>query len=41
MKKPKVYLTGGDGIGWAVDEDLKLIGRAIEGIVDLVDSAVM
>ena len=37
MKKPKVYLTGGDGIGWAVDEDLKLIGRAIEGIVDLVD----
>jgi glycosyltransferase involved in cell wall biosynthesis len=37
MKKPKVYLTGGDGIGWAVDEDRKLIGRAIEGIVDLVD----
>ena len=37
MKKPKVYLTGGDGIGWAVDEDLKLIRRAVEDIVDLVD----
>ena len=37
MNKPKVYLTGGDGIGWAVDEDLRLIRRAIEDIVDLVD----
>ena len=37
MKKPKVFLTGGDDIGWAVDEDLKLTRRAIESIVDLVD----
>jgi glycosyltransferase involved in cell wall biosynthesis len=37
MKKPKVFLTGGDDIGWAVDEDLKLTRQAIEPIVDLVD----
>jgi glycosyltransferase involved in cell wall biosynthesis len=37
MKKPKVFLTGGDGIGWAVDEDLKLTKQAVEKFVDLVD----
>jgi glycosyltransferase involved in cell wall biosynthesis len=37
MKRPKVFLTGGDDIGWAVDEDLKLTRQAIEPIVDLVD----
>ena len=37
MNKPKVFLTGGDDIGWAVDEDLRLARQAMEGIVDLVD----
>ena len=37
MNKPRVHLTGGDGIGWAVDEDLRLTRRAIEKLVDLVD----
>ena len=37
MTKPEVFLTGGDGIGWAVDEDLKLTRRAIESIVDFAD----
>jgi glycosyltransferase involved in cell wall biosynthesis len=36
MKKYKVYLTGGDGIGWAVDEDLRLTRQAISNIVELV-----
>ncbi len=34
MNKMKVYLTGGDDIGWAIDEDLKLARRSLEGIVD-------
>ena len=37
MKRPKVHLTGGEGIGWAIDEDLKLTRRALEGFVDFVD----
>jgi len=37
MTRPGVYLTGGDGIGWAVDEDLKLTREALEPIVDLVE----
>lgn len=37
MTRPKVYLTGGDGIGWAVDEDLKLTREALAPIVDLVE----
>ncbi|HMK33910.1 MAG TPA: glycosyltransferase [Desulfomonilaceae bacterium] len=37
MNKPRVFLTGGDEIGWAVDEDLKLTRQAIESIVELVD----
>jgi glycosyltransferase involved in cell wall biosynthesis len=37
MRRPRVFLTGGDDIGWAVDEDLKLTRKAIEPIVDLVD----
>ncbi len=37
MNKPRVHLTGGDGIGWAVDEDLRLTRRAIKNFVDLVD----
>ncbi len=37
MNKPRVFLTGGDGIGWAVDEDLKLTQEALEGTVDLTD----
>jgi len=37
LKKLKVFLTGGDGIGWAIDEDLRLTALALEGIVDFVD----
>jgi glycosyltransferase involved in cell wall biosynthesis len=37
MNKPKVFLTGGDDVGWAVDEDLKLTRQAIAPIVELVD----
>lgn len=37
MSRPKVFLTGGDGIGWALDEDLRLIKEAIENMVELVD----
>jgi glycosyltransferase involved in cell wall biosynthesis len=37
MNKPKVFLTGGDGIGWAIDEDLRLTRKALEGVVDFVD----
>ncbi|MDQ7782424.1 MAG: glycosyltransferase [Desulfomonilaceae bacterium] len=37
MSKPRVFLTGGDGIGWAVDEDLRLTEQALEGTVDLTD----
>jgi len=36
MKRPKVFLTGGEGIGWAVDEDLRLARNAMEGFVDFV-----
>lgn len=36
MNKVKVFLTGGDDIGWALDEDLRLASDAIKGIVDLV-----
>ncbi len=34
MNPLKVCFTAGDGIGWAVDEDLRLIVRAAEGIVE-------
>ncbi|MCA1959971.1 MAG: glycosyltransferase, partial [Desulfomonile sp.] len=37
MSKPRVFLSGGDGIGWAVDEDLKLTREALAGLVDFVD----
>lgn len=37
MTKPRVFLTGGDGIGWAVDEDLRLTRRALEGMVEFSD----
>lgn len=37
MNRPKVFLTGGDDIGWALDEDLRLIKEAIEYMVELVD----
>jgi len=37
MNRPRVFLTGGDGIGWAVDEDLRLTKQAVEDFVDLVD----
>lgn len=37
MSGPNVFLTGGDGIGWAVDEDLKLTREAVEPLVHLTD----
>jgi glycosyltransferase involved in cell wall biosynthesis len=37
MTKPKVYLTGGDGIGWALDEDLRLTRQALQGLVEFSD----
>jgi glycosyltransferase involved in cell wall biosynthesis len=37
MSRPKVFLTGGDDIGWALDEDLRLIREAVENMVELVD----
>lgn len=37
MNKAKVFLTGGDEIGWALDEDLRLTRQALEGIVEFVD----
>lgn len=36
MNRPNVFLTGGEGIGWAVDEDLRLARNAMEGLVDFV-----
>ena len=37
MTKPKVFLTGGDDIGWALDEDLRLTRKALEGFVEFTD----
>lgn len=37
MKNPKVFLTGGDLGGWALDEDLRLTKRALESVVELTD----
>ncbi len=34
MNKPRVYLTGGDGKGWALDEDLSLTKKALEGLAE-------
>lgn len=34
-----MFLTGGDGVGWALDEDLRLTRQALEGIVALSDLA--
>lgn len=34
MKKPKVFITGGDGIGWALDEDLRLTALALKDVVE-------
>lgn len=35
MTMPKIYLTGGDGVGWALDEDVRLTRKAIERRVEL------
>jgi len=37
MNRPKVFLTGGDGIGWALDDDLGRARRALESIADFTD----
>lgn len=33
----RVFVTGGDRVGWALDEAVRLTRRALEGLVDLVD----
>lgn len=35
--KPRVFVTGGDRVGWALDEAVRLTRRALEGAVDLAD----
>ena len=35
MSKPRVHLTGGDGMNWALDNDLNLTKRALEGIAEI------
>jgi len=37
MAKPKVFLSGGDSQGWAIDEDLKLTRQALEDVVTFTD----
>lgn len=37
MKRPCVFLTGGDDIGWAIDEDLRLTRQALIDLVDFGD----
>lgn len=37
MKQPKVFLTGGDHSGWALDEDVRLTQEALKNIVELTD----
>jgi len=37
MSKPKVFLMGGDGLEWALDEDLRLARRALERLVAFTD----
>ncbi len=34
LKPMKVFLTGGDGVGWALDEDYELTRRALTGVVE-------
>lgn len=34
MNSPKVFLTGGDSSGWALDWEISLTRRALDGIVD-------
>ncbi|MFH1070342.1 MAG: glycosyltransferase [Candidatus Glassbacteria bacterium] len=36
-EKMKVFFTGGDGVGWALDEDAKLTKLALEGMVEYTD----
>ena len=37
MSKPKVFLTGGDRGGWALDEDLRLTRKGLEEFVEFAD----
>jgi glycosyltransferase involved in cell wall biosynthesis len=37
VAKTKVYLMGGDGVGWALDSDLLQLRRALDGIVEFTD----
>jgi len=34
MNKPKVYLTGGDNMNWALDDDLRMTRHAIQELVE-------
>jgi glycosyltransferase involved in cell wall biosynthesis len=35
MSRPKVFFTGGDDIGWALDEDLRNTKSAVEDIIQI------
>ncbi len=37
MSTPRVFLTGGDGGGWALDDDLDLTRRALADRIEEVD----
>ncbi|MBI5787567.1 MAG: glycosyltransferase [Candidatus Schekmanbacteria bacterium] len=37
MGKPRVFLTGGDDINWAMDDDLDLAKRALADIIEFSD----
>lgn len=39
MDKAKVHILGGDGVGWALDTDLRQLRTALEGLVQLTDLA--
>jgi len=34
LKKTKVHILGGDGVGWALDTDLNHLRKALEGVVE-------
>lgn len=35
MSKPKLFMTGGDYVNWALDEDLRLTRQSLDGMVEL------
>jgi glycosyltransferase involved in cell wall biosynthesis len=37
VRAPRAHIVGGDGFGWALDEDLEQTRQALDGVVELVD----